>query len=215
MKFKLFIVTIISFLLSCSNDKKEEIVDLSELTTSSERYKEGKTDNQKNLKAKGHFSDSLKVQYKAILDSLKIEDSIVRKLDIVSFPDRFGAKTITKLFWKIKSDSVTLIDWEFNDSLKTENAFYNWIDCFGKNCKTLKIGDKVKIQKRELLILVNEKHLMAIDSEEKIDYNKWISILKSQQFGESWKYILFQPKKGKSSWMNYKNEIITELNIKL
>jgi len=121
----------------------------------------------------------------------------------------------SKFYWKQKNDSLNFFDWEFTDSLKTENAFYNWMDCFGDNCKSIKIGDKIKIQKRTLLMLVNEKHLLVVDTDSKLDCEKWISLLKSQQFGEEWKYIVYQPKKGKSVWMNYKNEELKELTLKL
>ena len=216
MFLKLFSFIFLSFILfSCSNNKKEETVDLSEITSSSERYKEGKSEVKKKKEKELNFIDTLDVRFKGILDSLKINDSVVRKLDIVLFPDRFGAKSITKFYWKEKKDSINLLDWEFSDSLKTENAFYNWIDCFGENCKSIKIGDKIKIQKRGLLILVNDKHLLVIDATSKIDCESWIKLVGSQKFGDTWKYIVYQPQKGKSTWMNYKNEELKELNIKL
>lgn len=216
MNFKLLSFIILFLLLfSCSNNKKEETIDLSEITTSSKRYKEGKLEHKKDKKKKVRFTDTLDIRFKGMLDSLHIKDSVVRKLDLVSFADRFGAKSITKFYWKNEKDSVNFMDWEFTDSLKTENAFYNWIDCFGENCRSIKIGDKIKIQKRGLLMMVNEKHLLVIDSDAKIDCEKWISILKSQQFGENWKYIVYQPRKGKSTWMNFKNEELTELKPKL
>ena len=216
MFLKLFSFLFLSFFLfSCSNNKKEETFDLSEITSSSERYKEGKSEVKKKKEKELNFIDTLDVRFKGILDSLKINDSVVRKLDIVLFPDRFGAKSITKFYWKEKKDSINLLDWEFSDSLKTENAFYNWIDCFGENCKSIKIGDKIKIQKRGLLILVNDKHLLVIDATSKIDCESWIKLVGSQKFGDTWKYIVYQPQKGKSNWMNYKNEVLKELNIKL
>ena len=216
MFLKLFSFLFLSFILfSCSNNKKEETVDLSEITSSSERYKEGKSEVKKKKEKELNFIDTLDVRFKGILDSLKINDSVVRKLDIVLFPDRFGAKSITKFYWKEKKDSINLLDWEFSDSLKTENAFYNWIDCFGENCKSIKIGDKIKIQKRGLLILVNDKHLLVIDATSKIDCESWIKLVGSQKFGDTWKYIVYKPQKGKSTWMNYKNEELKELNIKL
>ena len=216
MFLKLFSFLFLSFILfSCSNNKKEETVDLREITSSSERYKEGKSEVKKKKEKELNFIDTLDVRFKGILDSLKINDSVVRKLDIVLFPDRFGAKSITKFYWKEKKDSINLLDWEFSDSLKTENAFYNWIDCFGENCKSIKIGDKIKIQKRGLLILVNDKHLLVIDATSKIDCESWIKLVGSQKFGDTWKYIVYQPQKGKSTWMNYKNEELKELNIKL
>ena len=216
MFLKLFSFLFLSFILfSCSNNKKEETVDLSEITSSSERYKEGKSEVKKKKEKELNFIDTLDVRFKGILDSLKINDSVVRKLDIVLFPDRFGAKSITKFYWKEKKDSINLLDWEFSDSLKTENAFYNWIDCFGENCKSIKIGDKIKIQKRGLLILVNDRHLLVLDANSKIDCESWIKLVGSQKFGDTWKYIVYQPQKGKSTWMNYKNEELKELNIKL
>ena len=216
MFLKLFSFLFLSFILfSCSNNKKEETVDLSEITSSSERYKEGKSEVKKKKEKELNFIDTLDVRFKGILDSLKINDSVVRKLDIVLFPDRFGAKSITKFYWKEKKDSINLLDWEFSDSLKTENAFYNWIDCFGENCKSIKIGDKIKIQKRGLLILVNDRHLLVVDANSKIDCESWIKLVGSQKFGDTWKYIVYQPQKGKSTWMNYKNEVLKELNIKL
>jgi hypothetical protein len=214
MRFYYYFPILFLILLSCSNNKKEETVDLSDITSSSERYKEGKTEVKKKKK-EVNFIDTLDVRFKGILDSLKINDSVVRKLNIVSFPDRFGAKSVTKFYWKEKKDSVNLLAWEFTDSLKTENAFYNWIDCFGENCKSIKIGDKIKIQKRGLLILVNDKHLLVVDTNSKIDLEKWINLIRDQQFGDNWKYIVYQPQKGKSTWMNYKNEELKELNVKL
>ena len=216
MFLKLFSFLFLSLILfSCSNKKKEETVDLSEITSSSERYKEGKSEVKKKKEKELNFIDTLDVRFKGILDSLKIYDSVVRKLNMVLIPDRFGAKSVTKFYWKEKKDSINLIDWEFTDSLKTENAFYNWIDCFGENCKSIKIGYKIKIQKRGLLILVNDRHLLVVDASSKIDCESWIKLVGSQKFGDTWKYIVYQPQKGKSTWMNYKNEELKELNIKL
>jgi hypothetical protein len=217
MKYRrgLFVSSFLCILLfSCSENKKEETVDLSEITASSNRYKEGEADTvtKKNVIL---FTDSLDIKYKGILDSLKIDYSKVQKLDTILFPDRFGAKSMVKFYWKEKLDSINFMDWEFKDSLKTQNAFYNWIDCFGKNCKSIKIGDKIKIQKRSMLMLVNENHLIVIDSDLKKDCNSWLSLLKNQQFGEKWKYILYQPKKGKTSWMNFENEELKEINVKI
>ena len=215
MMLKYYFSILFLILFSCTSEKKEEMVDLSDITSSSERYVEGKSEVKKKKVKDINFIDTLDVRFKGILDSLKINDTVVQKLDIVSFPDRFGAKLVTKFYWKEKRDSINLLDWEFTDSLKTENAFYNWMDCFGDNCKSIKIGDKIKIQKRGILILVNEKHLLVIDSNSKIDYEKWIELVRGQQFGDNWKYIVYQPLKGKSTWMNFKNEELKELNIKL
>ncbi len=69
------------------------------------------------------FTDSLLVSYLGLLDSLKLDYSSIQKLDTVIFPDRFGAKSIVKFYWKEKKDSINFMDWEFKDSLKLRMLF--------------------------------------------------------------------------------------------
>lgn len=194
---------------SCGGQKKDNVVDLSDITPSSERYKEG---NEKVRSVDTLlFADSLPAIYKGLIDSLQIDYSIVQKIDSMMFTDRFNAKSNLKMYWKSANDSVNFFHWNFKDSLKTKTALFNWLDCFGKNCKTIRVGEKVNFQKRTMLLLVNEKNMVFIDSDKKIDHEKWIKLLEEQKFGENWKYIVIQPKKGKASWLKYADEVFTEM----
>jgi len=215
MKPFYFLILIFPLFFSCKDKKQEETLDLSEITTSSVRYKEGLV-LKDSVVSIPQFTDGLTLVYKNLIDSLGVDYSVVLKLDTVLFADRFGAKSIVKFYWKEKNDSINFIDWEFKDSTKTENAFYNWLDCFGANCKSVKIGDKARLQKRSLLLLLNEKHLIWIDANTSIEQEKWLKILKDQQFGENWKYILYQSKnkKDKLVWSSSKNEVISEIKLK-
>lgn len=212
MKEILLVLLILFLYSSCSQKKEETTINLADITKHSSRYKEGKIQKNKPDTIT-LFSTTLTENYCGILDSFLIKKESIQKVDTLFLPDRFNAKKTVKFYWKENADSTNFMDWEFKDSIQTENAFYNWMDCFGKKCKSLKIGEKSKIQKRSLLILVNHNHLLLIDSDKKIDYKKWISVLKHQLFGENWKFILVQPKNGKSTWMNYHNEIETLITI--
>ncbi len=211
MHLKYFYIFILSslFCFSCSEKPNEDIIDMSEITPNSEHYK-GDTLN-KSDSITISFVDTLKSSYTGIIDSLKIDHNTLHSLDVDQFPDRFNAKFTQKMYWKTEKDSVCFEDWEFKDSLKTLTAFYNWLDCFGASCKTIKVGDKVRIHHRNILLLVNEKHILLIDSNLKIDQEKWLKILKDQSFGENWKFIVSQPKKGKASWSSLKDEVLTEI----
>jgi hypothetical protein len=187
-----------------------DTVDMDDITHTSDKYQDNDTvDAIKDVKLS--FTDTLKDCYKGIIDSLMLDPKTVQNLDVIQLPDRFGAKFVQKMYWKTEKDSLCLMDWEFKDSIKTATAFYNWLDCFGNSCKTIKIGDNVKIHPRNILILVNENHLFSIDSNLKIDQEKWLKMLKDQSIGENWKFIVSQPKRGKATWMSLKDEIFTEI----
>lgn len=203
---------IILFYASCSPKEEQKSLNLEDITKSSSRYKEGVV-KKESSDTTPLFSSTLSNNYIGLIDSFLLKKESIQQVDTLFLPDRFNAKKTVKFYWKENADSTNFMDWEFKDSIQTENAFYNWMDCFGKKCKSLKIGEKSKIQKRSLLILVNHNHLLLIDSDKKIDYKKWISILKHQLFGENWKFILVQPKNGKSTWMNYRNETETLITI--
>lgn len=216
MKFLLYFycfVAILIFTFSCG-EKKEELIDLNGITPKSEKYKDrdsSRSENQIELT----FGDTLKSCYKGIFDSLHVQLDSVHLLDVVQLPDRFGAKFTNKMYWKTQTDSVCLVHWEFKDSLKTTTAFYNWLDCFGKTCKTVKVGDKVKIHPRNILLLVNEKHILVVDSNLKINQEKWIKMLIDQKLGETWKFVVSQPKKGKASWMQLNAEVLSEIKTQI
>jgi hypothetical protein len=206
-------VAILIFTFSCG-EKKEELIDLNGITPKSEKYKDrdsSRSENQIELT----FGDTLKSCYKGIFDSLHVQLDSVHLLDVVQLPDRFGAKFTNKMYWKTQTDSVCLVHWEFKDSLKTTTAFYNWLDCFGKTCKTVKVGDKVKIHPRNILLLVNEKHILVVDSNLKINQEKWIKMLIDQKLGETWKFVVSQPKKGKASWMQLNAEVLSEIKTQI
>ena len=213
MKLFIQIVVLFSFFFiaySCGDNKEDDVIDMSDVTPSSERYKEGE-ETKKDKKDTLSFADSLPQLYLGIIDSLKLEHDLVQKIDSLMFTDRFNAKSNLKMYWKSNGDSVNFFHWNFKDSLKTKTAFFNWLDCFGKGCKTISIGEKVNFQKRSMLLLVNEKSMIFIDSDKKIDPLKWIAILEAQKFGENWRYIITQPKKGKAKWSTLKDKVETEI----
>jgi Ca2+-transporting ATPase len=155
------------FLFSCADKRDEKVLKLEDLTPSSARYKE--SDSAKNHPDKStSFMDSVPISYKGVFDFMKWDYDSVHLYSIDVFSDRFKANSKYKFYWKNGLDSVVFMDWVFKDSLQTSTALYNLLDCFGPSCKTIKIGEKVNFQKQNLLLLVNDQHLLIIDSEKKI-----------------------------------------------
>lgn len=202
---------LILILFSCGGKGNDEVVDMSEISPSSKNQKDY-SDSNNQVEDSTSIVDSLPKLYRGIIDSLKIDHWGVQKMDTTLFPDRFNAKSNLKLCWKVKNDSLSFLHWTFKDSTKTNTALYNWLDCFGAKCKTIRVGEKVNFQKRTMLIMVNDNNMIFIDSDKKIETERWIQLLKDQKVGENWRFIIAQPRKGKASWMKYEEEVLTVIN---
>ena len=52
----------------------------------------------------------------------------------------------------------------FNDSIKTKNAFYNWLDCFGVECDMIKLNEDIEhIKTPPQFALVYDTVIIAIE----------------------------------------------------
>ena len=121
-----FFVLIVLF--SCGEKPKEEVLDMEDIIPQSERYKDGVTTGEKKDTIDLGFDIWMAVRAGiSVMEVGRHEDPM--------FVDRFQPKSILKLDLNTKTDKIFFGQWTFRDSLKTMNAFYNWIDCFGTNCK--------------------------------------------------------------------------------
>src|SRR3989338_4079116 len=89
---------------------------------------------------------------------------------------------------------------KYNDSLRTKNAFFNWIDCFGPKCKSYTVGANIRIPKRAALWLVGSKELVIIEGNKAIDEKLIREILSKDPKKENWLYLVNIPKSGKTTW---------------
>ena len=68
--------------------------------------------------------------------------------------DRYESNTKKKLKFKSKktiaygetsrlNPTAEVYYYTFSDSLKTKNAFYNWLDCFGSDCNSVSLNEDI------------------------------------------------------------------------
>jgi hypothetical protein len=143
-------------------------------------------------------------------DSL-FPDATWKALDTLLFPDRFGANKSEKWILTTKNDSLTFMQFQFSDSLRTKNAFFNWLDCFGTNCTSYKVGGNVKIKNRNALFLVGEKALVLVESAKKIDEKGIVGAFDKDTLKQNWMYLVTMPRTGKTNWKKVKNGHFTKL----
>jgi hypothetical protein len=193
--FPLFVVL---FFFSCKDGKEAEIVDFNDVSPDSERNYD--LDSTKISNVQKSYFDSLTIFSRQLIDSLEIEHISIKKIDTLIFPDRFGAKKTEKWAMVNERDSMVFFHWEFSDSLKAQNTFYNWLDCYGNKCKSIRIGDEARFSSRATSFLLYENHLFFLEGKETIDLEKFLVFFDNLKWGEKWTFLVNQAPRKKANW---------------
>ena len=187
----LFYTISLIFALSCENNNEKVV----HLNLNEYRSK------QKELK-KARLSSASKVTY---FDDLNWIDStfIIVKDSSVFILDRFSLKEEKYLLTK-KLSKLSYYAWSFSDSLATKNAYYNWLDCFGESCKSIKLFDTtLVIDKTPFLIFKGKKTIVYITSNKNLKPIRWMRFLNEKFLDEKYWSIIEQRKNVKPNWSVY------------
>ncbi len=195
---KLFFIGMLLVLFSCKEEKKE-VLDINDVIPKAERSYDEIEDE-----AQGIF-DSIQLKTNEFASANILVDSL-RFVTKKQFPDRFGTVSSEKYRLFNADSSILFQKWTYADSSKTMNAFFNWIDCFGKNCDSYKIGEETKIGVTPKLIAVNDTTILMIEGE-KINIKQWEDFLSNKGF-ENWHYWIEQKPYRKAEWFTINEEKI-------
>lgn len=200
MKQLLFISIILFTLFSCG-EKENETIDLNDIIEGSERYSE----DSLNVDTKVDELDTISV----FLSDFKTHGIDVNQLKVVDekyFPDRLGPVETKKFELQREDNTFRFVQWKFIDSIKVMNAFFNWMDCFGSNCKSIFIGEERIFQTNPFHLLVNDSTLVFVEGIESFDFKEWENYFEQKGFPLDWNYVIEQRKRGKAHWFNYIDE---------
>jgi len=197
-KIKLFFLPLIIFFAACS-DRKESIKDFDKIQPHS-------NDTIKKLKKE---SADTNYYWRALYtgDTLKLSLDSIHPSFSKHFVDRFNAKSFFKNVIYKNGDSINHNRWTFKDSTQTKNAFYNWLDCFGTRCTSVKLFEPFKSGSNEALIYFSQKSISYISSNQVMDKETWTKYEKLYHPKDSLKTLLILSKNKKAVWYQYtKNE---------
>ena len=202
---RLFIIPfffIFQFILGCdsnTNDKKVK------LHIKKKYYKHKKPNPNKEV-------DTL-----IVLFDLYNQDSVDLKISKISpnlektFIERFPNKKIFNFILESKNSEVKHLQIDYLDSNSMKNAFFNFLDCYGKDCKSIELFQKVKFSKTFFMLIVSSKSIHIIESELNQNPKKWINFHRFSNNKDPIKFIIVQQKQQKAKWFNYSNFLLTEI----
>jgi len=192
--------------ISCTDTKKDtlSLEDISHTSDKFDHIDDGKeTPEIKDEKPKsGYFLTAFDSVYK---------NTSWFMLDSLLFPDRFGPAKMEKWYLLSPKDSIVALHYEFKDSLRTKNAFFNWLDCYGPKCTSYQVGSQFKKQARNSLFLIGANQLVYMESNYPIAAEKLIEILNEKKKDRNWIYVVEIPARNKTRWSTIKEGEITEL----
>ena len=144
MHIKKILIALVTLLfLSCGERQKTQNTEITiaELLGESEIIID--TNNTEELNEIAVF-DSTSINF--VLTQHQIKFDTIKPLEHTLF-DRFSYESIEKvnIFPKDSSaENSTLFVYRFKDSLALNNAFYNWLDCFGPNCEEVTLKERLE-----------------------------------------------------------------------
>lgn len=164
-----------------------------DIIPSSERYKGDENEPEKIDTIDFGFNTS-------VANELGFNISSLHYYEYPLFPDRFNPKTVKKLVLMQEVDSTIFCQWSYRDSVATKNAFYNWIDCFGERCKSIKMFEQANLQKANFILFMNDTSIIYISSSKQLKYTDWQTYYKKTLKIDDWKLIMHQGVRGKTNW---------------
>ncbi len=202
---RLFIIPfffIFQFILGCgsnTNDKKVK------LHNKKKYYKHEKPTPNKE-------KDTLIVLFDRYnQDSVNLEITKISPNLEKTFIERFPNKKIFNFILESKNSTVKHLQIDYLDSNSMKNAFFNFLDCYGKDCKSIELFQKVKFSKTFFMLLASTKSIHIIESEFNQNPKKWINLLRYSNKKDPIKFIIIQKKQQKANWFSYSHYHLTEV----
>jgi hypothetical protein len=201
-------ILLLLVLISCSDNKESKTIQLDDIRPKS---------NQINSSKNQESEDSSKIKLKDYIgDSINLNFKYLKEINETRFIKRFPhVKSGSRILYPLDTTIQFLHEfYTYKDSITMKNAFFNWLDCNGKNCESIKLYEERKIEPTNLLILCTSKSIDIIRGNQNLNTLEWINFVRFSRKNEDFKYILFQKKNQKSKWFEFANHQLIQRNKK-
>jgi hypothetical protein len=144
-------------------------------------------------------------------DSVNLEITKINVNPEKTFIQRFPHKKAINLLVESKKNLVTHLEINYSDSNAMKNAFFNFLDCYGKDCKSIELFQKVKFSKTFFMLITTTKSIHIIESDNNLNSSDWINCVRFSKIADPIKFIIIQKKQQKAKWFSYSNYHLTEV----
>lgn len=203
---KQFLILLVLPLLICCKESIDEVIDLTEIIEESKNYKEGNEVEEEVI-----LGDTI-LELILPFNEKGFEFISAKEVSRNLLPDRFGPINKSEIELVSNTDTINYLCWTYSDSIKTMNAFYNWIDNFGESRKSIFIGEKTNFQVNPFIVFAGDTSLIYIESNSNLSYSKWENYCSSNDEKlKDWNYSILQSRKSNAKWFSYKENIKNEI----
>ena len=144
-------------------------------------------------------------------DSVNLEITKINVNPEKTFIQRFPYKNATNLLLESKKNLVKHLQINYADSNAMKNAFFNYLDCYGKDCKSIELFQKVKFSKTFFMLITTTKSIHIIESENNLNSSDWINCVRFSKIADPIKFIIIQKKQQIAKWFSYSHYHLTEV----
>jgi len=175
-------------LVSCGQDQEVEVVDIGELQPEAQYI-----EKEEELEEQEASQDSLT---RTLIHVFGLEGlNMLEQPSHTLFPDRIRHEQRLEKHFELNGLTFSFFAWEYADSVLSSTALYNWLDCFGDDCKEVSWSSTENISRVESIrILKGQNHLVYLTSQERTDFkvlDTWLNVLFPE---EEWRTEILQPK---------------------
>lgn len=196
---KLAYILLTGLLIVSCKGEEEQTLDFDDISKPSSRSEKADTARQEAPKVPVYF-DSISAFSQQLVDSLGLNREQLFTLDTLIYPDRFGASATDKWYYLDGKDSLVFMRWDFRNNAQAKNAFFNWLDCYGSNCRSFTVGDKASFSKRATMFLLGDKELIFVESGQRLPADKLLLFATELEGQKLWDHFVVQPPRGKAEW---------------
>lgn len=185
-------------LFSCGKKQQKVVVNLDELRPIPERDYEPDPDT---VSIPAFEPKDFSASFRVIFEEIYLQNRFFPNENDV-FPSRFGPKEFVALT-QIDDYEAEVASWYFlrySDSVMTDNAWLNWLDCFGAKCQSLNWGSADLINENSGQIWTNDTLIVACISKRKGSGLVKEAIKLDQFFGDEVRYALRWEQGKSGSW---------------
>jgi len=198
--FSYITLSTIIFIHSCSSNNNQKREKIENKNINNKKPKE--IQKEDTLKAIFEFYNQ---------DSVNLEITKINVIPEKTFIQRFPYKNATNLLLESKKNLVKYLQINYADSNAMKNAFFNYLDCYGKDCKSIELFQKVKFSKTFFMLITTTKSIHIIESDNNLNSSEWINCVRFSKIADPIKFIIIQKKQQKAEWFSYSHYLLTEI----